>query len=160
MDETTIPSTGGKEFTVERDGDFVSLSWEDPGFPGGDAIFTKEAAAAFGTELFTAALDEEGLNRLAAAREVAFEAVRTYINSTDRVPEDTVTRNAMIWSGVHAALDALTVVTAAPLTGADRRFLTFALDQAAQEKTLGEGLSEEDMESLARLRLLAGEDQA
>jgi hypothetical protein len=40
-------------------------------------------------------------------RQPAYDAVYAYIGSTNRVPGDLVTRNAMIWRAVHAALDAV-----------------------------------------------------
>jgi hypothetical protein len=49
-----------------------------------------------------------------ALREPAYEAVYAYIRSSNRVPGDVVTRNAMIWRAVTAALDAVLPAPAAP----------------------------------------------
>lgn len=46
------------------------------------------------------------------------------------------------------------------LTDAERRFLTFALDQAAEEMSLRDGFTAEDEAALAALRKLAGGEQA
>ncbi|MEE1814242.1 hypothetical protein PUR59_04300 [Streptomyces sp. SP18ES09] len=47
----------------------------------------------------------------------------------------------------------------APLTAAERKFLHFALDQAAEELSLGDGFTADDQAALAHLRLLAGKDE-
>ncbi|MFB7421601.1 hypothetical protein ACFC1L_44450, partial [Streptomyces sp. NPDC056210] len=47
----------------------------------------------------------------------------------------------------------------APLTAAERKFLHFALDEAANEMSLGDGFTDEDEAALDRLRLLAGKDE-
>jgi hypothetical protein len=49
-----------------------------------------------------AALDAQRPN----PRQPAYDAVYEYLGSTNRVPGDLVTRNAMIWRAVNAALDA------------------------------------------------------
>ncbi len=47
------------------------------------------------------------------------------------------------------------------LTAADRQFLAFALDRAAEEKSLGDGFTDEDHAALDKLRrLAAGESQS
>jgi len=53
--------------------------------------------------------DPEELDAITARRQPGYDAVYAYIRSTNRVPGDVVTRNAMIWNAVHAALDALNV---------------------------------------------------
>lgn len=40
-------------------------------------------------------------------RQPAYDAVYAYLASTTRVPGDLVTRNAIAWRAVHAALDAI-----------------------------------------------------
>ncbi|MCI3271422.1 hypothetical protein [Streptomyces cylindrosporus] len=45
----------------------------------------------------------------------------------------------------------------AALTEADRRFLTFALDQAAEEMSLGDGFTDADQSALDKLRRIANE---
>ncbi|MFE9949328.1 hypothetical protein ACFYRJ_17555 [Streptomyces sp. NPDC005531] len=42
-----------------------------------------------------------------------------------------------------------------PLTAAERQFLTFALDQAADEMSLGDGFTDEDRAALDRFRRMA-----
>ncbi|MER5312721.1 hypothetical protein ABT034_33665 [Streptomyces sp. NPDC002773] len=49
------------------------------------------------------------------------------------------------------------VTDEAPLTASERQFLTFALDQAANELSLGRGFTAEDQIALARLRRMAEE---
>jgi hypothetical protein len=48
-----------------------------------------------------------GLSLIVAGRQPAFDAVYSYLSSSNRVPGDIATRNAMIWQGVNAALDAI-----------------------------------------------------
>ncbi|MEU3426620.1 hypothetical protein [Streptomyces gardneri] len=45
------------------------------------------------------------------------------------------------------------------LTSAERKFLHFALDEAAEEMSYGDGFTDEDQAALDRLRLLAGKDE-
>lgn len=48
---------------------------------------------------------EEGL--ATDPRQLAYDAVYAYLASTTRVPGDLVSRNAVAWRAVHAALDAI-----------------------------------------------------
>jgi hypothetical protein len=48
---------------------------------------------------------------------------------------------------------------AASLSDTERQFLTFALDQAAEEMSLGDGFTDEDRAALEKLRRMAGEAQ-
>jgi hypothetical protein len=48
---------------------------------------------------------------------------------------------------------------AAVLSDTERQFLTFALDQAAEEMSLGDGFTDEDRAALEKLRRMAGEAQ-
>ncbi|GAA1887797.1 hypothetical protein GCM10009837_06990 [Streptomyces durmitorensis] len=48
-----------------------------------------------------------GEDSSADPRQPAYDAVYAYLTSTNHVPGDLVTRNAMIWRGVHAALAAI-----------------------------------------------------
>lgn len=45
------------------------------------------------------------------------------------------------------------------LTAAERKFLHFALDEAADEMSYGDGFTDDDQAALDRLRLLAGKDE-
>ncbi|MFC9700891.1 hypothetical protein ACFTWD_09390 [Streptomyces sp. NPDC056943] len=45
------------------------------------------------------------------------------------------------------------------LTATERKFLHFALDEAAEEMSYGDGFTDEDQAALDRLRLLAGKDE-
>jgi len=47
----------------------------------------------------------------------------------------------------------------APLTAAERKFLHFALDQAAEEMSLGDGFTDADQAALDSLRRRAGKDE-
>jgi hypothetical protein len=47
----------------------------------------------------------------------------------------------------------------APLTAAERQFLTFALDEAADEMTLRDGFTDEDRAALETFRRMAAEEQ-
>jgi hypothetical protein len=47
-----------------------------------------------------------------------------------------------------------------PLTEAERKFLTFALDTTAEELSLGRGFNADDITAMAVLRKLAGGEQA
>jgi hypothetical protein len=47
----------------------------------------------------------------------------------------------------------------AALSDTERQFLTFALDQAAEEMSLGDGFTDEDRAALEKLRRVAGEAQ-
>lgn len=49
-------------------------------------------------------------------------------------------------------------VLAGPEPATERQFLTFALDQAADEMALGDGFTDEDEAALARLRRMADEE--
>ncbi|MGW1246959.1 hypothetical protein [Streptomyces sp. NPDC002535] len=47
----------------------------------------------------------------------------------------------------------------APLTDSERKFLHFALDEAAEEMSLGDGFTDEDQAALDSLRRRAGKDE-
>ncbi|CAM5591120.1 hypothetical protein [Streptomyces purpurascens] len=73
------------------------------------------------------------------------------------------------WDGdqlnAERAADAVLAVVPAPtdraavLTAADRKFLSFALDQAAEEMSLGDGFTDEDSAALEKLRRMTVEAQ-
>jgi hypothetical protein len=50
-------------------------------------------------------------------------------------------------------------LAAAPLTAAERKFLHFALDEAAEEMSYGDGFTDEDQATLDSLRRRAGKDE-
>jgi hypothetical protein len=58
-----------------------------------------------------------------------------------------------------AAVPSAPADRAAVLTDAERQFLTFALDQAADEMSFGDGFTDEDRAALDRLRRMADEAQ-
>ncbi|MEU6674797.1 hypothetical protein [Streptomyces sp. NPDC046925] len=87
------PADGGVFSTWPRDADQPVLLSE------GKRVAAPEEAEALGLT--------GGARRMRDPRQPAYDAVYTYIRSSNRVPGDVVTRNAMIWQAVTAALDAL-----------------------------------------------------
>jgi hypothetical protein len=59
----------------------------------------------------------------------------------------------------HGYLRQADAVLAVLLTDAERQFLTFALDEAAEEMFLRDGFTDEDQAALEKLRGLAAEAQ-
>lgn len=74
--------------------------------------------------------------------------------SWDKLP----TGDRAYWEQQAAAVRRAVAVPE-PLSDAERQFLTFALDQAAEEMSLRDGFTDEDEAALASLRKLAAGEQ-
>ena len=81
------------------------------------------------------------------------KAVRSVLPMSSSLTHDVVA------DAVLAVLPEQTDRAALPLTAVERQFLTFALDQAADEMALGDGFTAEDEAALEKLRRVAAEEQ-
>ncbi|MET8826051.1 hypothetical protein ABZX40_13345 [Streptomyces sp. NPDC004610] len=132
-----------------------------------------EALALHAREMAAAAPDRSDLRDRTAALlpdEAAKHVVRSVFALKTPSPDGSKHYQAGWDDGLEAAMEAardavLAVLLpppadrAAVLTEPERQFLTFALDQAAEELSLGRGFTDADTAALERLRRLAAEPQ-
>lgn len=97
---------------------------------------------------------EEGL--ATDPRQLAYDAVYAYLASTTRVPGDLVSRNAVAWRAVHAALDAILggrTTTDNPAASGDAA--DNSLERLRAENAAAQSLIRMQDEAIQRVRNLA-----